>query len=351
MTNATGAVTDVRLSSAAEALPGYDPDAPLLHVEDLHVRFDTRDGTVRAVNGVSYTVDSGETLGVIGESGSGKSVTAQAIMGIVPSPGRVAGGRIRYRGVDLLELSEEQRRGLRAESIAMIFQDALSALNPVFTVGFQIGELFRKHRGMKRSQARQRAIELLDLVQIPDARNRVGDYPHQFSGGMRQRVMIAMALALDPDVLIADEPTTALDVTIQSQIMDLLADLQRERQMGLILITHDMGVVADVTDRIAVMYAGRVVEGSPVHDVYRAPAHPYTRALLRSIPRVDRKGSALDVIGGLPPDLAHIPSGCSFHPRCPISRDRCRTDEPPLYDVATGRTSACHYWQEVVGDG
>jgi oligopeptide transport system ATP-binding protein len=346
--DAADSSTSTVVAPEGKLLPGYDPKAPLLEVEDLHVEFKTRDGLIRAVNGVSYTVNAGETLGVIGESGSGKSVTAQAIMGIVPAPGRVAGGSVRYRGIDLLQLNEEQRRKLRAESIAMVFQDALSALNPVFTVGFQIGELFRKHRGMKRGDARKRAVELLDLVKIPDAKNRVNAFPHQFSGGMRQRVMIAMALALDPDVLIADEPTTALDVTIQAQVMDLLAELQQEREMGLILITHDMGVVADVSDQIAVMYAGKVVERSPVHPIYRQPAHPYTQALLRSIPRVDRKGGDLDVIKGLPPNLANIPPGCSFNPRCPYAREKCRVDVPPLYDVDDERGSACHFWKEVM---
>ncbi|HET8718640.1 MAG TPA: ABC transporter ATP-binding protein [Nocardioidaceae bacterium] len=320
---------------------------PLLAVDDLHVQFRSRDGLVHAVNGVSFTVNAGETLGVIGESGSGKSVTSQAIMGILPPTASVT-GEIRYRGEDLLKLPEQRRRAIRAESVAIVFQDALSSLNPVFTVGFQIAELFRKHRGMSRSEAKQEAVRMLDLVRIPNAKERVRSFPHEFSGGMRQRVMIAMALALDPDVLIADEPTTALDVTIQAQVMDLLRDLQAERDMGLILITHDMGVVADVCDEIAVMYAGRVVERAPVRDIYATPAHPYTRALLRSIPRVDRKGSALDVIEGLPPNLARIPQGCSFHPRCPFVQERCRLDEPPLYQVGYGRDSACHYWEEVV---
>jgi oligopeptide transport system ATP-binding protein len=320
---------------------------PLLAVDDLHVQFRSRDGLVHAVNGVSFTVNAGETLGVIGESGSGKSVTSQAIMGILPPTASVT-GEIRYRGEDLLQLPEQRRRAIRAESVAIVFQDALSSLNPVFTVGFQIAELFRKHRGMSRSEAKQEAVRMLDLVRIPNAKERVRSFPHEFSGGMRQRVMIAMALALDPDVLIADEPTTALDVTIQAQVMDLLRDLQAERDMGLILITHDMGVVADVCDEIAVMYAGRVVERAPVRDIYATPAHPYTRALLRSIPRVDRKGSALDVIEGLPPNLARIPQGCSFHPRCPFVQERCRLDEPPLYQIGYGRDSACHYWEEVV---
>ncbi|MGH3321983.1 MAG: ABC transporter ATP-binding protein [Streptosporangiaceae bacterium] len=329
---------------------GYVPGAPLLEVEDLHVEFRTRDGVARAVNGVSYAVEAGRTLGVIGESGCGKSVTAQAIMGIVDTPpGYVTAGSVRYRGVDLFTLPEERRRQVRANEIAMIFQDALSALNPVFTVGFQIGELFRMHRGASRKEGRKKAVELLDLVGVPAARSRVRHFPHQFSGGMRQRVMIAMALALEPEVLIADEPTTALDVTIQAQIMNLLADIQAERNMGLILITHDMGVVADVSDDIAVMYAGRVVENAAVRDIYKSPAHPYTSALLRSVPRVDLKGQRLEVIEGLPPNLTRIPPGCAFGPRCPLARERCRAEAPPLYDVAPGHDSACHYWEEVVG--
>jgi oligopeptide transport system ATP-binding protein len=316
------------------------------------VEFRTRNGIARAVNGVNLSLEPGETLAVLGESGCGKSVTAQAIMGIIDTPpGFVTGGEIRYRGVDLLKLPEAQRRKVRANRIAMIFQDALSALNPVFTVGFQLAELFREHRGMSRADSRARAVELLDLVKIPAARQRVSDFPHQFSGGMRQRVMIAMALALDPEVLVADEPTTALDVTVQAQIMNLLAELQRERNMGLVLITHDMGVVADVADRISVMYAGRVVEEAPVRDIYATPAHPYTKALLQSIPRIDLKGQQLSVIKGLPPALTMIPPGCSFNPRCGYARDVCRADPlPPRLPVAPGRTSACHFWKEVKGD-
>jgi oligopeptide transport system ATP-binding protein len=276
-------------------------------------------------------------------------------MGILDTPpAYITGGEVRYRGVDLLKVSEEERRKVRGNHIAMIFQDALSALNPVFTVGFQIGEQFRKHLGASRADAKRRAVELMDLVRIPAARQRVNDFPHQFSGGMRQRVMIAMALALDPDVLIADEPTTALDVTVQAQIMNLLGELLRERHMGLVLITHDMGVVADVADNISVMYAGRIVEEAPVRDIYARPAHPYTKALLESIPRVDVKGQQLNVIKGMPPSLTRIPAGCAFNPRCRYAQPVCRQDPPPpLYDVETGgqsgRTSACHFWQEVVG--
>src|SRR3954470_4120712 len=271
-------------------------------------------------------------------------------MGILDTPpAHITGGRVLYRGVDLLRLSEEDRRKVRANRISMIFQDALSALNPVYTVGFQLGEVFRKHRGISRQDAKRRSIELLDQVKIPAAKTRIGDYPHQFSGGMRQRVMIAMALALDPEVLIADEPTTALDVTVQAQIMGLLADLQRQRNMGLILITHDMGVVADVADRISVMYAGRVVEEAPVYDIYARPAHPYTKALLESIPRLDLKGRQLSVIHGLPPSLTDIPSGCAFHPRCGYARGICRQEQPPAYRIAPHRESRCHFIREVLG--
>ncbi|GGX57088.1 ABC transporter ATP-binding protein [Streptomyces minutiscleroticus] len=320
----------------------------LLDVRDLRVEFRTRDGVAHAVNGVNLSVDAGETLAVLGESGSGKSVTAQAVMGILDSPpGRVTGGEILFKGRDLLGLKEEERRRIRGAEMAMIFQDALSSLNPVLTVGAQLAEMFTVHRGMSRKDARARAVELMDRVRIPAARERVDDYPHQFSGGMRQRIMIAMAMALEPSLIIADEPTTALDVTVQAQVMDLLAELQRELDMGLVLITHDLGVVADVADRIAVMYAGRIVESAPVHDLYKAPAHPYTRGLLASIPRLDQKGRELYAIKGLPPSLTDIPPGCPFNPRCPMVRDTpCRTEVPPLFEVAADRGSACFFWEE-----
>ena len=327
----------------------FDRTAPLLEVEDLRVEFHTRYGVAQAVNGVSFTLREGETLGILGESGCGKSVTAQAIMGILDTPpAKVAGGSIRFRGVDLLKMDERTRRHVRQNKIAIIFQDALSSLNPVFTVGWQLAEVYRKHTGASRAQAKAKAVELLEMVGIPGARQRVGSFPHQFSGGMRQRVMIAMALALEPDVIIADEPTTALDVTVQAQVMRLLADLQKSMNMGLILITHDMGVMADVADQLCVMYAGHAVEQANVYQVYERPAHPYTRALLESIPRVDLKGQELKAIKGLPPVLTNPPPGCSFHPRCAFARDRCRTDAPPLYDVAADRRSACHYWEEVI---
>ncbi|GAA2685780.1 MULTISPECIES: ABC transporter ATP-binding protein [Actinoplanes] len=335
-----------------DVLPGIDPRAPLLDVTNLHVEFRTQYGVAKAVNGANFRLAPGETLAILGESGCGKSVTAQAIMGILDTPpGYVTQGEIRYRGVDLLKLTEEKRRKVRANRIAMIFQDALSSLNPVYTVGFQLGELFRKHRGMSRADAKKRSIDLLEQVKIPAARTRVDDYPHQFSGGMRQRVMIAMALALDPEVLIADEPTTALDVTVQAQIMGLLADLQQQRNMGLILITHDMGVVADVADRISVMYAGKVVEEAGIYDIYARPAHPYTKALLESIPRLDMKGQQLSVIQGLPPLLTDVPKGCAFNPRCRYARDACRQDPaPPAYAVAPNRTARCHFFREVIGE-
>jgi oligopeptide/dipeptide ABC transporter ATP-binding protein len=327
----------------------HQPSEPLLDVRDLHVEFHTRDGVVNALNGVSYAVHAGETLAVLGESGSGKSVTAQAVMGLLDMPpGRIPRGEVRFHGRDLLTLGAEERRAVRGAKIAMIFQDALSSLNPVLSVGFQLGEMFRVHQGMSRKAAKAKAIELMDRVRIPAARERVNDYPHQFSGGMRQRIMIAMALALEPELIIADEPTTALDVTVQAQVMELLADLQREYHMGLILITHDLGVVADVADRIAVMYAGRIVENAPVKQLYAAPAHPYTKGLLESIPRLDHKGGELYAIKGLPPNLLHIPPGCPFHPRCPLAREVCVIARPPLYEVDEDRNSACHFWRETL---
>ena len=333
----------------------------LLEVEDLHVEFRLPRGTVYAVNGVSYVLDEGETLAILGESGSGKSVSAQAIMGLIDSPpGFVTKGAIRFRGDDVLQMSREEHRKLRGPRISMVFQDALTALNPVFPVGWQIGEMLRVHRGASRRDARERAIELMEMVGIPSARTRVGNYPHEFSGGMRQRVMIAMALALEPDILIADEPTTALDVTVQAQVMELLNELQQETGMGLILITHDLGVVVETADRVAVMYAGEIVETGTVEEAFTAPAHPYTEGLMRSIPRLDRKGERLEPIQGAPPLLSNIPAGCPFHPRCPYATDRCLEEDPPLYDVASGlpiteplpapdrRGSACHHFTEVL---
>ena len=325
-------------------------DGCLLEVDDLYVEFHTEEGVAKAINGVSFDLSQGETLAILGESGSGKSVTAQAIMGILDMPpAKIPSGQVRYCGRDLLTMDPNERRHTRGPEISMIFQDALSALNPVFPVGWQIAEMFRQHRGMNKSDALERAVGLMERVSIPAARERVKAYPHQFSGGMRQRIMIAMAIALDPAVLIADEPTTALDVTVQAQIMQLLADLQQERKMGLILITHDLGVVADVADRACVMYAGRLVEKSEILDLYAAPAHPYTRGLIDSIPRVDQKGQTLAAIGGLPPNLTRIPPGCPFHPRCYLARDICSAERPELREVVPGRFAACHFSEEVLG--
>ncbi len=345
MSQATRSIESLEGRSAWQAKDGL-----LLEVDDLRVEFRTRDGVAKAINGVSFQLREGETLAILGESGSGKSVTAQAVMGILDSPpGFIAGGEVRYCGQNLLTLPEEDRRKVRGPEISMVFQDALSSLNPVFPVGWQIAEMFRKHRGMNKSDALQQAVRLMERVSIPGAAQRVKAYPHQFSGGMRQRVMIAMAIALDPAVLIADEPTTALDVTVQAQIMHLLEELQDERRMGLILITHDLGVVADVADRIAVMYAGKLVETAEVFDLYGNPGHPYTKGLLDSIPRLDQKGQELAAIGGLPPNLMRIPPGCPFNPRCRYAADICTVDPPPpLRIVAHHRQAACHFSEELM---
>ncbi len=321
----------------------------LLEVDDLHVEFRTREGVARAVNGVSYTLERGKVLGILGESGSGKSVTAQAIMGILDMPpAAITAGEIRVEGVNILDLAEKERRGYRGEKIAMVFQDALSSLNPVLKVGDQIGEMFRVHRGMSAKGAKKASIELMDRVRIPAAAERVRQYPHEFSGGMRQRVMIAMAIALDPAILIADEPTTALDVTVQAQILDLLMDLVREKDMGLIMITHDMGVIASVADNVAVMYGGRIVEAAPVNEAFASPAHPYTKGLLESVPRIDSDGGLLSAIPGTPPSLFALPAGCSFRPRCTFAQDVCQREVPLFATVNSRHSAACHFWQEVM---
>ena len=325
---------------------------PLLAVRDLRVEFRTAAGLTRAVNGVDFTLEPGETLAILGESGSGKSVSARAVMGIIDSPpGYITGGSVRLQGRDLLQLGPEDLRAVRGHRIAMVFQDAQAALDPAFTVGHQLAETLRSGLGLSRRQAMQHAIDLLDRVQIPDARSRSRDYPHQFSGGMAQRVMIAMALALEPEVLIADEPTTALDVTVQAQVMQLLAALQAESGMGLILITHDLGVVAEVADNVAVMYAGLVVETGPVAALYARPGHPYTAGLMDSMPRVDRQESRLLAIRGSPPNLMRIPPGCAFHPRCALARDRCQQETPALLPLPEepARRSACHFVAEIPG--
>ena len=328
-----------------------DPSAPLLAVEDLAVEFRIEAGVVNAVNGLSYTLDRGQTVAILGESGSGKSVSAQAVMGIIDSPpGFVTGGSVRFRGVDLLRMAEADRRRVRGNRVAMIFQDALTALNPVFPVGWQIAEMYRVHRNVKRREAKEKAIELMERVKIPSARERIDSYPHEFSGGMRQRVMVAMALSLDPEILIADEPTTALDVTVQAQIMALLAELQQQTGMGLILITHDLGVVAEVADDVVVMYAGREVEKGGCLEVYHRPAHPYTLGLMDSLPRRDVHTERLSPIHGSPPDLLAIPGGCPFHPRCPYAQPICTDEVPSLDTTGDDRVAACHFWQEVQRD-
>lgn len=330
-------------------------DAPLLQVRDLQVEFSTSAGVVRALDGVSFDVREGETIAILGESGSGKSVTAQAIMALLPKPaGSVVGGSIRYGGKDLAAEPTPVVRELCGTEIAMIFQDPLSSLNPVFRVGWQIAEVFRRRRGVAKRDAWTRALELLERVGIPDAARRIRDYPHQFSGGQRQRIMIAMAIALEPRLLIADEPTTALDVTVQAQIMGLLRDLQAETGMGMILISHDLGVVADVADRVAIMYAGRVVEHGGIREVYDDPAHPYTKGLLESIPSVQKRGERLTPITGAPPNLLALPEGCRFHPRCPFAIERCTVEQPVLRvpeGASPGHAAACHRSEEVLAHG
>jgi peptide/nickel transport system ATP-binding protein len=307
---------------------------PLLEVENLAVHFDTDDGLVKAVDGISYTVDRGQTLGIVGESGSGKSVSSLTVMGLTRARNARISGAVRFDGKDLLGASDEEMRGIRGNDIAMIFQDPLSSLHPFYRVGDQIVEAIRTHRDVTKAQAFDRAVEMLGLVGIPEPRRRAEAYPHEFSGGMRQRAMIAMALANDPKLLIADEPTTALDVTVQAQILELIERLQSEFDTAVVVITHDLGVVAEVADEIAVMYAGRIVEQANADTVFNAPEHPYTWGLLSSIPRMDTpRGEELVPIAGRPPSLIHLPSGCSFHPRCPYVRDAHRRVEPALEPV------------------
>lgn len=317
----------------------------LLEVDDLKMYFHTRDGVVKAVDGVSYTLDSGETLGVVGESGSGKSVHALTMMGLVPMPpGRVEGGDVRFKGTSLLEMTEEQRRKIRGNEIAMIFQDPMTSLNPVYRIGRQLAEPLMIHKGMHKREAWARAVELLRLVGIPHPESRIRDYPHQFSGGMRQRVMIAMALACDPDILIADEPTTALDVTIQAQIIELMQSIQRRTDSAIVMITHDLGVVADMADRVLVMYAGRPVEYGTCDEIFYQPSHPYTWGLMDSIPRHDiTEKSALHPIKGQPPSLIDAPDACSFAPRCPYAQDICRTKTPETRQLGGMHSAACHF--------
>ncbi len=316
----------------------------LLEVKNLVTSFRTQAGTVRAVDRVSLRVESGRTLAVVGESGCGKSVTALSIMRLIPADnGSIDAGEVRFGDVDLLALPEPEMRHIRGNEISMIFQEPMTALNPVFTVGQQIGEIFKAHRGYNRAKAREASITMLREVKIPNPEQRVDEYPFQMSGGMLQRVMIAMALACEPRVLIADEPTTALDVTIQAQILHLMQDLQREHGTAIILITHDLGVVAEIADDVTIMYAGRVVEHADVYSLFESPRHPYTRGLLASIPRLDhRKTLALNTIEGTVPGLSSLPAGCRFHPRCPLADELCRTTPPELESCGDGHDVACH---------
>jgi oligopeptide transport system ATP-binding protein len=325
---------------------------PALEIRNLCTAFPGEEGPIHLVNDVSLSVKAGETLAIVGESGSGKTMTFLSAVGLVPPPGRVIRGEVLLDGTDLLKLDQAALRRFRGPRIAMVFQDPLTGLNPVFPVGEQLVEVLRAHRPMDRQAARERAIQLLDRVQIPSARQRFGDYPHHFSGGMRQRVLIAMAIALNPAVLIADEPTTALDVSVQAQVLELLSDLQREFSMALVLITHDLGVVARHATRMAVMYGGRVVESGAIDEVYAHSGHPYTEALFRSLPRLDTAaGTDLSPIEGQPPDPAAMPAGCAFEPRCFLGQGRpiCGSERPPLRPLdADGRhVSACHFHVEL----
>ncbi len=317
----------------------------LLEVNNLRTHFPTRAGLVRAVDGVSFYLDRGELLGLVGESGCGKSMTALSIMRLIASPGRIVDGEILFGDRDLLKLSDSEMRQMRGDDIAMIFQDPMTSLNPVFTVGEQIAEALRLHRKLSRKQARQATIEAMREVAIPDPARRVDDYPHQLSGGMRQRVMIAMALACNPKLLIADEPTTALDVTIQAQILELLNELRKQRELAVLLITHDLGVVAEVADRVAVMYTGRIVEESPVGELFARPKHPYTEGLLQSVPKLTSehvvKKERLETIEGVVPSPTDLPSGCHFEPRCRHRMQRCTQEEIPLYELEHGVMARC----------
>lgn len=322
----------------------------LLDVRDLSTHFVTPRGTARAVDGVSFSVDKGQTFGLVGESGCGKSVTSLSIMRLVAPPGRIVGGSIRFEGKDVLAFSDDEMRRVRGNDIAMIFQDPMTSLNPVFTIGDQIAESVRIHRDVSSKEAWAKAVEMLDLVSMPDAARRARAYPHEMSGGMRQRAMIAMALACEPKMLIADEPTTALDVTIQAQILELLERLQREMQLGLLLITHDLGVVAEVCDSVAVMYAGQIVEQGTTRQIFKSPKHPYTEGLLRSVPKLRRDAALavaerLETIDGIVPSLYDLPEGCRFGPRCGQSMPVCSDGPVPLTALGDGHSARCTLYE------
>jgi oligopeptide/dipeptide ABC transporter ATP-binding protein len=336
-------MTSPATERSGEDRPAPPPARMLLEVRDLRTHFFTESGVVKAVDGVTFGIERGRTLGLVGESGSGKSVTALSILRLVSPPGRIVGGEVLLEGRDLLRLSESEMRGVRGNRISMVFQEPMSSLNPVFTVGAQIAEPLRVHQALSRRQARERAVELLERVGISDPRRRAASYPHQLSGGMRQRVMIAMALACRPSLLIADEPTTALDVTIQAQIMELLQELQREFQMSILIITHNLALVAEVADHIAVLYGSKVVEQAAARELFRSPLHPYTRGLLESIPRLGvSKRERLAVIPGAVPNPLHFPAGCKFHPRCRVREPICEKQEPALLEARAGHLASCH---------
>lgn len=325
-----------------------DANGNLLEVKDLRTYFDTEDGEVKAVDGISFALKRGETLGIVGESGSGKSVTNLSIIRLVPTPpGRIVSGEVLFDGTDLLSLAEEDIRKIRGRRIAMIFQDPMTSLNPFMKISRQIMEITRLHLGHSKREAYQHAIEMLQTVGIPDAATRVDNYPHEFSGGMRQRVMIAMALSCEPELLIADEPTTALDVTIQAQILELIKTLKQATGTSVILITHDLGVVAGMTDQLLVMYAGKVFEQAPTAELFAQPGNPYTKGLLRSVPDPLKQQEELYQIPGLPPDVAHLPPGCPFAPRCYRAEDLCRREFPPFVQLTANHFSLCHFAQEV----
>jgi oligopeptide transport system ATP-binding protein len=324
----------------------------ILSVNDLRTYFQTDDGVVKAVDGISFELKKGETLGIVGESGSGKSVTNLSIIRLIPEPpGKIVSGEVIFDGRDIMRLKKEEVRKIRGKRIAMIFQDPMTSLNPFLKISRQLGEITELHLGHSRSQSRAHAIQMLEMVGIPDAKSRVDDYPHEFSGGMRQRVMIAMALSCEPELLIADEPTTALDVTIQAQILELIKKLKDDLGTSVILITHDLGVVAGMTDKIIVMYAGKVFEQATTRELFARPGNPYTKGLLKSVPDpAHEDGTPLYQIQGLPPDVAHLPPGCPFAPRCEYAKDICRTDYPPFVQINADHSSLCHFALEVYAE-
>ena len=331
------------MRSAGVAALDADPREVILEVRNLRTSFATESGYVHAVDNVSFNVRKGEAVALVGESGCGKSVTAMSIMRLITPPGKITGGEIRFKGLDLATLSERDMRNVRGDDIAMVFQEPMTSLNPVFKIGAQVAEAIRIHRKVSKKEAWKQAGDMLELVSIPDPRKRLEDYPHQLSGGMRQRVMIAMALSCDPELLIADEPTTALDVTIQAQIMELLANLQQRLGLAILLITHDLGIVAEFCERVVVMYTGRVVEEATVLDLFASPAHPYTQGLLRSLPGTATEGARrLPTIAGMVPPISNLPSGCKFNPRCPDVMDICHGREPALMMVGRGHSARCY---------